>query len=124
MTERSLSRYFWFCSSRAALRLSAELIALAEHGAGIRSRDELRGVTHADIGACARLDAVIAGELVDIEQDRVVEHEAQRVFVRDVLLIADRVGPVDADDDEVDRPTARVRQNDRFGAALPDGRVD
>ena len=76
--------------------LAGELIAFTEHGAGIGAGRQLRGIANADIGAGAGLDAVVSGELVDVEQDGVVEDEALRIFVRDLRLIdADRVRPAD-----------------------------
>ena len=76
--------------------LASDLIALAEHGASIGAIRELRRVAHANIGAGAGLDAVVTGELVDVEQDGVVENQALRVLVGNLRLIdADRIGPAD-----------------------------
>ena len=59
------------------------------------------GVLEADIGARARLQPVKAGEFVDVEQQRVVEHQASRILVRDIALILD-VGPRDDLPDRLD----------------------
>ena len=61
--------------------------ALAEHGARIDAVVGLEGVLHADVGARARLEAVVARELVDIEQQRVVEDQALGVLVRQAALV-------------------------------------
>ncbi|HLO48885.1 MAG TPA: hypothetical protein VK211_10765, partial [Kamptonema sp.] len=65
------------CRAEAAIHvegvLAGELIALAEHRSGIGAGRQLRGVAHAHIAARAGLDAVVTGELVDVEQERVVD---------------------------------------------------
>ena len=63
-------------------RVRAEqLVGLAEQRVDEAAVVELRGVLDADVGAAAAFDAVPAGELVDLEQVGVVEHQALRVFV-------------------------------------------
>src|SRR4029079_10668866 len=77
------------------LVLASNLITLAEHRLCVRARHELCRVAEAHIGAYPGLDPVVTGELVDIKEKRIVEHQAERVLVRDVLLVARGVRPRD-----------------------------
>ena len=60
--------------------------ALARKDARIAAVVGLEGVLQADVGARAGLDAVVAGELVPLEQVGVVEHEALGILVGQVVL--------------------------------------
>ena len=82
--------------------LAGDLIALAEDCAAVSTGSKLCGVTCADIRARAGFDAVVAGELVEIEEERIIEDEAQSIFVGNFLLIARRIGPRDDLADRLD----------------------
>ena len=91
--------------------VAGDLIALAGEDARIPAVVRLEGILQADVGARARLDAVVARELVPIEQVGVVEHEALGVLVGQVVL-PDAVLPRDDLADGLDDVRAIARVGD------------
>ena len=82
---------------------------------------ELCGVLHADIGAAAAFHAIPAGEFVDLEQIRIVENQALRVFVGK-RADAGFIGPQDELRDRLDRLRAPGLHADERVAVFQAGR--
>jgi len=61
--------------------LSEQLIGLPEHHIDVAAAIELGGVLDAHVRPAAALHAVPAGELVDLEQIRIIEDQALRVLI-------------------------------------------
>src|SRR5690606_9325373 len=68
--------------------LTGKLVALPHENTGEAAAVRLEGILHADVGARARLDPVVTGELRELEQVRVVEDEAFRILVGQAALSA------------------------------------